>query len=219
MCSSGSSGTRSTGAHRTTSSSTHGTGLATSSKLSQSKSVTPPETQTASAKRTPTARRLKAADRFLNRELSSIDWSTRVLEQAFDENLPLLERVKYAAFFSSHMDEFFAVRVAGLLDQVASGLSVRSTDGRAPKAILAEIRTRVEALIERQQNLWEDDLVPALAAEGIHIGTIADCTDEELEELRTRFRQDIYPVLTPLAVGPGQPFPYISPLSLSLGVF
>jgi polyphosphate kinase len=177
------------------------------------------ETKTASAKRTSTARRLKVADRFLNRELSSIDWSTRVLEQAFDTGLPLLERVKYAAFFSSHMDEFFAVRVAGLLDQVAAGLHVRSVDGRTPRATLAEVRRRVEALAGRQARLWADELAPALAAEGIRIGRIADCSEDELEELALRFRQEIYPVLTPLAVGPGQPFPYISPLSLSLGVF
>ena len=93
-----------------------------------------------------TTRRPKAAERLLNRELSRIDWSTRVLEQALDPNLPLLERVKYCAFFSSHMDEFFAVRVAGLLDQVASGLNVRSDDGRTPKTTLAEIRKRVDQL-------------------------------------------------------------------------
>jgi polyphosphate kinase len=165
------------------------------------------------------ARRSKAAGRLLNRELSRLDWSARVLEQALDESAPLLERVKYAAFFSSHMDEFFAVRVAGLLDQAASGLNVRSDDGSTPKAMLAEIRMRAEALTARQAKLWADDLCPALAEEGIRIGTVADCTDEELAELSLRFRQDIYPVLTPLAVGPGQPFPYISALSLSLGVF
>jgi polyphosphate kinase len=164
------------------------------------------------------ARRPKAA-RLLNRELSRLDWSARVLEQAFDESTPLLERVKYVAFFSSHMDEFFAVRVAGLLDQAASGLNVRSDDGSTPRAMLAEIRPRVEALAARQAKLWAGELVPALAAEGIRVGTIADCTQSELEELSVRFRQDIYPVLTPLAVGPGQPFPYISALSLSLGVF
>jgi polyphosphate kinase len=133
--------------------------------------------------------------------------------------VPLLGRVKYAAFFSSHMDEFFAVRVAGLLGQAASGLNVRSDDGRTPKAMLAEIRSRVESLTARQAKLWAGELVPALAAEGVHIGGVADCTEQELEELGARFRQDIYPVLTPLAVGPGQPFPYISALSLSLGVF
>jgi polyphosphate kinase len=166
-----------------------------------------------------TARRPKAADRLLNRELSSIDWSTRVLEQAFDHSLPLLERVKYAAFFSSHMDEFFAVRVAGLLDQVASGLHVRLADGRTPQATLAEIRHRVDGLTARQAALWSDELVPALAGEGIRIGRIADCTEQEFEELALRYRREIYPVLTPLAVGPGQPFPYISPLSLSLVIF
>ena len=90
-----------------------------------------------------------------------------MLEQAFDESAPLLERVKYAAFFSSHMDEFFAVRVAGLLDQAASGLNVRSDDGRTPKAMLAEIRTRVEALTARQATLWADELVPG-ARRGRH---------------------------------------------------
>jgi polyphosphate kinase len=165
------------------------------------------------------ARRTKAASRLLNRELSRLDWSKRVLEQAFDKSAPLLERVKYAAFFSSHMDEFFSVRVAGLLDQAASGLNVRSDDGSTPRAMLAEIRTRVEALNARQAKLWADDLVPALAVEGVRIGTVADCSEEELAELGVRFRQEIYPVLTPLAVGPGQPFPYISALSLSLGVF
>ncbi len=179
-----------------------------------------PHTKAVSRERqAPPLRKRKAGDRLLNRELSSIDWSTRVLEQAFDEGLPLLERVKYAAFFSSHMDEFFAVRVAGLLDQLASGLNVRSADGRSPQTTLAEIRDRVEALTARQAALWSEELVPALAAEGIRIGRIADCDDEELEELALRFRREIYPVLTPLAVGPGQPFPYISPLSLSLGVF
>ncbi len=166
-----------------------------------------------------TVRRPKAADRLLNREISRIDWSTRVLEQAADTALPLLERVKYCAFFSSHIDEFFAVRVAGLLDQAASGLAVRSDDGRSPKATLAEIRKRVEALIERQARLWSRELVPALAEEGIVVGRVEDCTEEEFADLAVRFHTDIYPVLTPLAVGPGQPFPYISALSLSLGVF
>jgi polyphosphate kinase len=176
-------------------------------------------TKAGSDGRATSPRRPKASDRLLNRELSRIDWSTRVLEQAFDPTVPLLERVKYAAFFSSHMDEFFAVRVAGLLDQAASGLNVRSDDGSTPKATLAEIRKRVEALTLRQARLWEDELVPALAAEGVRIGTVADCTEDELAELGRRFRQEIYPVLTPLAVGPGQPFPYISALSLSLAVF
>jgi len=142
-----------------------------------------------------------------------------VLEQALDESQPLLERVKYCAFFSSHLDEFFGVRVAGLLDQAASGLNVRSEDGRTPRAALAEIRKRVEALNERQTRLWSRDLCPALAREGIVVAGVEELTEEELVELAARFEQEVYPVLTPLAVGPGQPFPYISALSLSLAVF
>ena len=135
-----------------------------------------------------------------------------MLEQALDESQPLLERVKYCAFFSSHLDEFFGVRVAGLLDQAASGLNVRSEDGRTPRAALAEIRKRVEALNERQTRLWSRDLCPALAREGIVVTGVAELTEEELVELAARFEQEVYPVLTPLAVGPGQPFPYISAL-------
>ena len=142
-----------------------------------------------------------------------------MLEQALDESQPLLERVKYCAFFSSHLDEFFGVRVAGLLDQAASGLNVRSEDGRTPRAALAEIRKRVEGLNERQTRLWSRDLCPALAREGIVVTGVAELTEEELVELAARFEQEVYPVLTPLAVGPGQPFPYISALSLSLAVF
>ena len=164
-------------------------------------------------------RRRLAADRLLNRELSRIDWSTRVLDRARDPALPLLERVKHLAFFSSHIDEFFAVRVAGLLDQAASGLNVRSDDGRTPRQTLVEIRRRVEELVVEEERLWRDELRPALAAEGILIGRVEDCTDDEVAELRSYFEQDVYPVLTPLAVGPGQPFPYISALSVSLAVF
>jgi polyphosphate kinase len=164
-------------------------------------------------------RKPRAADRLFNRELSRIDWSTRVLEQAMDPTVPLLERVKYCAFFSTHLDEFFAVRVAGLLDQAASGLNVRSDDGRTPRSMLPEIRKRVEVLMERQTSLWSRELCPALAKEGIVVASVADLTDEEAAELAAKFEQDVYPVLTPLAVGPGQPFPYISALSLSLAVF
>jgi polyphosphate kinase len=170
-------------------------------------------------KQAATRRKPRPAEQLLNRELSQIDWSARVLEQAHDPSEPLLERVKYCAFFSAHMDEFFAVRVAGLLDQAASGLSVRSDDGRSPRAMLAEIRKRVEFLTERQTRLWSKELCPALATEGIVVSSIDALDEDERAELATRFEQDVYPVLTPLAVGPGQPFPYISALSLSLAVF
>src|SRR6059036_3694246 len=110
------------------------------------------------------------------------------------------------------------VRVAGLLDQAASGLPVRSSDGMTPRAALAAIRSRVLGLTAEQSKLWKRELRPALAEEGVIVGQVEDCTKEELGELERRFDREVYPVLTPLGVGPGQPFPYISGLSLSLGV-
>ncbi len=110
------------------------------------------------------------------------------------------------------------VRVAGLLDQVVARVNVRSPDGRTPQQALADVRERVLELTAAQSKLWRDELGPALAREGIVVGTIEDATEEERAELETRFARQIYPVLTPLAVGPGQPFPYISGLTLSLGV-
>ena len=155
---------------------------------------------------------------LLNRELSWLDLNKRVLELAADPGEPLLERVKFCAIFSSNLDEFFMVRVAGLLDQVIARVSVRSPDGRTPQQALADVRERVLELTSAQSKLWRDELVPALAAEGIVMGTVEDLNEDEHGELEARFGRQIYPVLTPLAVGPGQPFPYISGLSLSLGV-
>jgi polyphosphate kinase len=155
---------------------------------------------------------------LLNRELSALELNARVLGLAADENEPLLERVKFCGIVSSVLDEFFMVRVAGLLDQVVSGIAVRSPDGRAPQQTLDEIRARALEITAEQSQLWRERLAPALAAEGIVLGTVADTTPAELDELESLFRRQIYPVLTPLAVGPGQPFPYISGLSLSLGV-
>jgi polyphosphate kinase len=157
-------------------------------------------------------------ERLFNRELSWLDLNKRVLELAADPSEPLLERVKFCGIFSSNLDEFFMVRVAGLLDQLVSGVSVRSPDGRTPPQTLSEIRTRVLELTAEQSRLWRDDLCPALAENGVIIGTVEDATEDERAELETHFEHEIYPVLTPLAVGPGQPFPYISGLSLSLGV-
>jgi polyphosphate kinase len=157
-------------------------------------------------------------DTLLNRELSQVDLMRRVLELAADANEPLLERVKFCGIVSSILDEFFMVRVAGLQDQVLSGLSVRSPDGRTPQQALAEIRGSVLELTSQQSALWRDKLCPALAAEGILVGGVEDATEAERTELEQVFTRQIFPVLTPLAVGPGQPFPYISGLSLSLGL-
>ena len=155
---------------------------------------------------------------LLNRELSWLDLNNRVLDLAADASEPLLERVKFCSIFSSNLDEFFMVRVAGLLDQVIARVNVRSPDGRTPQQALASVRERVLELTAAQSSLWREELVPALAGEGIIVGTVDDATAVEHAELEARFARQIYPVLTPLAVGPGQPFPYISGLSLSLGV-
>jgi polyphosphate kinase len=173
--------------------------------------------------RTATRRPVEARDddrvRFINRELSWLDYDSRVLELAGDPSLPLLERVKFCAIFSQMLDEFFMVRVAGLAGQAASGVPVRSPDGRTPQEALAEIRARVRDLVAAQAKLWTRELRPALAEHGILVGTVDDCTAKELAELTSRFERELFPVLTPLAVGPGQPFPYISGLSLSLSLF
>ncbi len=155
---------------------------------------------------------------LLNRELSWLDFNARVLELAADESVPLLERVKFCSIFSSNLDEFFMVRVAGLMDQAASGVSVRSHDGLTPREALAAIRERVETLTTQQSYLWNASISPALAEEGIRLGRVDDCKPRELAELDALYEREVFPVLTPLGVGPGQPFPYISGLSLSLGV-
>jgi polyphosphate kinase len=155
---------------------------------------------------------------LLNRELSWLDFNARVLELAADPKQPLLERAFFCSIFSSNLDEFFQVRVAGVLDQISAGIATPSPDGLAPVETLAAIRGRVLELTARQSQLWEEELVPALARQGILISGIGACNEEELAQLTRLFEQEIYPVLTPLGVGPGRPFPYISPLSLSLGL-
>jgi polyphosphate kinase len=165
------------------------------------------------------ARQFDAGTQYINRELSWLEYTARVLELAADPAVPLLERVKFCAIFSQMLDEFFQVRVAGLEGQESAGVLVRSPDGRSPQQALVEIRSRVGELVTRQGRLWSRELRPALEEERVVVGGVEDCTPKELEELSARFGREIYPVLTPLAVGPGQPFPYISPLSLSLGVF
>jgi polyphosphate kinase len=158
-------------------------------------------------------------ERLLNRELSWLDFNARVLDLAFDRSLPLLERVKFCSIFSSNLDEFFQVRVAGLLRQSSSTIAMRSPDGLTPREALTAIRERVIELTRRQSELWESVLKPELAEAGILLGDVGDCSDDELAELAGLFDRELYPILTPLAVGPGQPFPYISGLSLSLGLF
>jgi polyphosphate kinase len=155
----------------------------------------------------PKTKRRGGEPRLLNRELSWLDMNARILELAEDSTLPLLERVKFCSIFSSNLDEFFMIRVAGLAGQAAAGLTLRSNDGLTSQAALAAIRERVLELCARQARLWTRELQPALAAEGIVIAAVEDLDESEREQLARRFQREVFPVLTPLAVGPGQPFP------------
>jgi polyphosphate kinase len=164
-------------------------------------------------------RGIPVADRLINRELSFLDYDARVLDVATDASLPLLERVRFCAIFSSMLDEFFMTRIAGLTGQAAAGLTVRSPDGRTAPQTISESRTRALALYGDQARIWSNELCPALAAEGIVVAGVEDLSHSELRQLEHLYEEEIYPVLTPLAVGPGQPFPYISALSVSLAIF
>lgn len=159
-----------------------------------------------------------AEARFLNRELSLLDYITRILARAEDGSLPLLERVKSLHYFNQNLDDFFQIRVAGLKEQLEAAPAVASPDGRSPIAQLREIRSRVGQLYERQQRLFDDDLLPQLRAAGIRLAHAAELSRKDVEHLARYFRQSIFPVLTPLAVDPGHPFPYISHFSLNLAV-
>jgi polyphosphate kinase len=152
---------------------------------------------------------------YLNRELSWLDFNDRVLELAEDESLPLMERVKFLAIFSTNLDEFFMVRVAGVHDQIDARIDARGPDGLSPTRVLTEIHERVTELDRRQARQFIDVVGPELAEHGIRIldGEPSSAPPELMER---QFREQIFPVLTPLAIGPGRPFPYISNLSLSL---
>ena len=156
--------------------------------------------------------------RYINRELSRLDFDERVLAMAEDARLPLLERVRFLAIFSQNLDDFFQVRVAGLKEQVLAAVAVASPDGLSPLEQLKAIRARVEDLIGRQDGLFTREIAPALAEAGIAIVRRDEVSKKELGQLHMMFRQQIFPVLTPLAVDPGHPFPYISHLSLNLAV-
>jgi len=161
---------------------------------------------------------LHAPDLYFNRELSWTDFNDRVLQLAEDAGVPLLERVKFAAIYTSNLDEFFMIRVAGLHDQVDAGVTERLADGRTPAETIDEIRDRVAAQQARLTRCVERDLRPALAGQGIRIVPYGDLDEPQRVAAQARFRREIFPVLTPLAVGAGRPFPYISNLSLSLAV-
>jgi polyphosphate kinase len=157
-------------------------------------------------------------DRFLDRELSWLKFNQRVLELAEDSSLPLLERVRFLAIFASNLDEFFMVRVAGLKRRIAAGVAVRAASGLLPREVLDRIWSACRDLMRRQTRVLHDEIVPALRKESIELLRWSDLTEEEQASMEALFSGRIFPVLTPLAVDPAHPFPYISGLSLNLAV-
>jgi polyphosphate kinase len=157
-------------------------------------------------------------DRFLDRELSWLRFNQRVLELAEDDSLPLLERARFLAIFASNLDEFFMVRVAGLKRRIAAGVAVRAASGMMPREVLEQIWQVTGDLASRHASVFRDDIVPKLAKEGIELVRWEDLDREEQRYCKRLFKERVFPVLTPLAVDPAHPFPYISGLSLNLAV-
>jgi polyphosphate kinase len=155
---------------------------------------------------------------YFNRELSWLDFNDRVLQLAEDPRMPLLERVKFCAIYTTNLDEFYMVRVAGLLDQIDAGVETPGQDGLTPLETIAQIRERVLLQGSRLTDCFEGQLRRALAAHDINVVAVDELDEEYRAELASQFQKKIFPALTPLAVAPGRPFPYISNLSLSLGV-
>ncbi|MEO8816567.1 MAG: RNA degradosome polyphosphate kinase, partial [Mycobacterium sp.] len=156
--------------------------------------------------------------RYLNRELSWLDFNARVLALAADTSAPLLERAKFLAIFASNLDEFYMVRVAGLKRRDEMGLSVRSADGLTPREQLRRIGEQTQQIATSHARVFLDSVRPALAEEGIHIVTWSDLSEAERRQLSAYFQEQVFPVLTPLAVDPAHPFPFVSGLSLNLAV-
>ena len=156
---------------------------------------------------------------YFNRELSWLEFNRRVLDEAWDHRHPLLERVKFLAIFSSNLDEFFMIRVSGLKDQIAAGVTTAPSDGMTPAEQLAAIRERTLPMLLEQRRCFYDEVLPELVAAGIHILHYAQLRPDEQDKLRIYFQEQVLPVLTPLAFDPGRPFPHISNLSLNLAVW
>ena len=159
------------------------------------------------------------ADRYLDRELAWLAFNNRVLDLARDKpRVPLIERAKFLAIFASNLDEFFMVRVAGLKRRIAAGVAVPTVTGKMPGELHSDLLAGVAELVAEQSRVFQEEVRPELAAEGIEILTWAELTAAEKDRMRALFAERIFPVLTPLAVDPAHPFPYISGLSLNLAV-
>ena len=155
---------------------------------------------------------------FFNRELSLLAFHARVLEEALDANEPLLERLKFTSIFSSNLDEFFMIRVSGLKEELDQGITDVSADGTSPAEQLGQIRERVLRLVAEQARVVREDILPQLYANGVQLISYAALSRHEQENLKDYFMEKVFPILTPLAVDPSHPFPYISPLSVNIGL-
>jgi polyphosphate kinase len=161
---------------------------------------------------------LDDSDLYFNRELSWLEFNRRVLELAEDAEVPLLERLRFCAIYASNLDEFYMVRVAGLFDQMEAGIDARGPDGLRPGEQIDRIQRRVLELDKRLQCCFGGVLLPTLEEEGVRVVTFEDANEEERRQIHRRFHEQVFPALTPLVIGLGRPFPYISNLSLSLAV-
>lgn len=157
-------------------------------------------------------------ENFINRDLSWIEFNKRVLDEALHPGLPLLERIKFISIFCSNLDEFYMIRVSGIKEQIAANISEVTIDGLTPQRTLHEIEKEVRPLVDNLQEYWNHHIVPELEDSGVTVTSCSKLTSSERARLSEYFEEQIFPVLTPLALDPGRPFPYISNLSLSLAV-
>src|SRR5688572_24985546 len=155
---------------------------------------------------------------FFNREISWIEFNSRVLEEAMDPGVPLLERLKFLSIFSTNLDEFFMVRISGLQEQLDANPSALSPDGLTPAAQMKQVSERLRPLIQRQSRCLVNEILPGLEQFGVRLLSYQDLSDTEKDNLQKFFYDRVFPVLTPLTVDPAHPFPYISNISLNLGV-
>lgn len=164
------------------------------------------------------AKKYGLPENFINREASWIEFNRRVLEEALNPDLPLLEKVKFVSIFSSNLDEFYMIRLSGIKEQIRAGFSEPSIDGLTPMEQMKLVDKNLRPMIEECQNLWKNTIVPELRKNNVFICKPAELEDDERAALNEYFKKEIFPVLTPLAFDPGRPFPYISNLSLSLAI-
>ncbi|MEJ2196073.1 MAG: RNA degradosome polyphosphate kinase, partial [Ignavibacteriaceae bacterium] len=163
-------------------------------------------------------KKYKNPKNFFNRDLSWIEFNRRVFEEALNDNLPLLEKVKFVSIFSSNLDEFYMIRISGLKEQIAAKIEEPTIDGLTPMEQIAKIEKTLKPMIKELNDFWTNNIVPALRSHGVKLLTFMEFSEEEKSKLREYFTREIYPVLTPLAFDPGRPFPYISNLSLNLAI-